>query len=71
MILTLIATLVILYQVARYIRWRLCKPDFRGKRVFITGGSSGIGEALTKHLLALGAASVTIASRKEDEMARV
>jgi short-subunit dehydrogenase len=51
--------------------WKKCKLDFTGKRCFITGGSSGIGEELTKQLILLGAKEVIIASRKVAEMERV
>ena len=36
--------LVTLYQGSKWLKWQLCKLDFTGKVVFITGGSSGIGE---------------------------
>ena len=45
--------------------------SFAGKTIFITGGSSGIGEAMTKRLVQLGAKKVVIASRNIKEMERV
>ena len=44
--------------------------DFSNKKVWITGASSGIGEALTYRFNALGA-KVIISSRRENELQRV
>jgi FlaA1/EpsC-like NDP-sugar epimerase len=55
MILWIILLLFSIYKLYQYQRWKNVKLDFRGKSVFITGGSSGIGEELTKRLLQLGA----------------
>lgn len=55
----------------RRLRWRTCRPNFVGKTVFITGGSSGIGEALCQDFIAHGAAKVIIAARRVDELERV
>ena len=60
-----------LYVIIRYLRWSSVKLDFKGKTVFITGGSSGIGEYLTKCLIINGARHVFIASRNQQEMDRV
>ncbi len=74
MLCTLLYTLLILalaYKVFEMYRWKTAKLSFAGKTVFITGGSSGIGEALTKRLVELGAKKVIIASRNVKEMERV
>lgn len=55
----------------RWWAWLMCKPNFKGKTVLITGGSSGIGEQLTKRVIELGAASVIIAARNQKELERV
>jgi NADP-dependent 3-hydroxy acid dehydrogenase YdfG len=47
------------------------KPTFKNKRVWITGGSSGIGEELTKQFIELGAEEVIISARNVKEMERV
>ena len=47
------------------------KLDFKGKVVFITGGSSGIGEQICKSMIELGAKTVVIAARKQEELDRV
>lgn len=44
---------------------------FFGKVVFISGGSSGIGEQLAKDFVNLGAKKVIIAARRVDELKRV
>lgn len=46
------------------------KDLFRGKRVFITGGSSGIGKALAEQLVRAGA-HVLIAARGEEKLQKV
>jgi short-subunit dehydrogenase len=55
----------------RWWTWLKCKPTFTGKTVLITGGSSGIGEQLAKHVIELGAAKVIIAARNVKELERV
>ena len=62
---------IVVYHLYRQIRWILCKPDFTGKVVFITGGSSGIGEALCKRFIELNAKTVIIAARNRAELERV
>lgn len=61
----------IAYQVVKYRRWRACRPHFEGKTVFISGGSSGIGECLCKMFIKLGASRVYIAARRLHELERV
>ena len=41
--------------------------DFKGKTVWITGASSGIGKALAIKLGSLGA-NLVLSSRKEDQL---
>ncbi|TNV76622.1 hypothetical protein FGO68_gene8780 [Halteria grandinella] len=69
----IIGLAIALYWVKRYISWKNCdlRAAFEGKVAFITGGSSGIGEELTKELVKLGAKKVVIASRNVTEMERV
>lgn len=52
-------------------KWRNTRLDFTGKVVFISGGSSGIGEQLAKDFVALGAKQVIIAARRVNELKRV
>lgn len=51
--------------------WLKCKPNFTGKIVLITGGSSGLGEQMAKRFIELGAAKVIIAARNLKELERV
>ena len=44
--------------------------DFKGKTVWITGASSGIGKALAIKLGSLGA-NLVLSSRKEDQLVEV
>lgn len=63
---------IFLYYLKRYLSHKYCTLDcFRNSVIFITGGSSGIGEALTKRMVSLGAKKVIIASRNLAEMDRV
>ena len=71
MIIYLLILLGIAYKAFELYRWKTAKIGFAGKTVFITGGSSGIGEALTKRFVELGARKVIIASRNVKEMERV
>ena len=61
----------VLYRVYRWHEWKQCKLDYSGKTVFITGGSSGIGEAFAKRIIDLGAKKVIIAARRQTELDRV
>lgn len=47
------------------------KPDVQGKTIFISGGSSGIGEQLCKDFVKAGAKKVIIAARRLEELQRV
>jgi NADP-dependent 3-hydroxy acid dehydrogenase YdfG len=71
MIFWLVGGIIALACIYRKIIWDKCKPNFNGKIVFITGGSSGIGEQLCKTVIALGAEKVIIAARRLDELERV
>jgi FlaA1/EpsC-like NDP-sugar epimerase len=44
-------TVVVAYLTYYFILWKSCKPRFDGKTIFITGGSSGIGEQLCKRFV--------------------
>ena len=59
------------WKVYQQVQWIYCRPDFTGKVIFISGGSSGIGEALAKRLVFLGVKKVIIAARRQDQLARV
>lgn len=59
------------FHIYRQIRWARCKPDFTGKTVFISGGSSGLGEELCKQMIRFGAKKVIIAARRLEELRRV
>ena len=46
-----VSVLAGLWKIYQRLRWAMCKPHFPGKVVFISGGSSGIGEALAKRMV--------------------
>mmetsp|Transcript_26109 Transcript_26109/g.32627 ORF Transcript_26109/g.32627 Transcript_26109/m.32627 type:complete len:295 (+) Transcript_26109:19-903(+) len=74
MICTLVYTLIVIgivYKAYQHYLWATCSLDFSGKTIFISGGSSGIGEALTKRLIGLGAKKIIIAARRQEELDRV
>ncbi len=71
LIITILIFLAIAYKAYEFYRWKTAQLSFAGKTVFITGGSSGIGEAITKRIIELGAKKVIIASRNVKEMERV
>ncbi|KRX02847.1 hypothetical protein PPERSA_04050 [Pseudocohnilembus persalinus] len=52
------------------LRRKFTKPNFEGKLVWITGASSGLGEAMTKRFASLGA-SVILSARNVKELERV
>ena len=41
--LTFIVTVLALYALTAYIRRKIAKPNYKGKTVWITGASSGLG----------------------------
>ena len=57
--------------VYHFVYWKLVKPDFKGKTVFITGASSGIGEELAVRMSNLGTKRIYIAARRVNELERV
>ena len=63
--------LALLWKVYQWVQWITCRPDYTGKIVFISGGSSGIGENLAKRIVNLGAKKVIIAARRQTELERV
>ena len=70
--LSIIVFWYIVYHICYHIYWTyFVSPDFSKKIIFITGGSSGIGEELCKQLIALNAEIVIIASRNLQELNRV
>jgi NADP-dependent 3-hydroxy acid dehydrogenase YdfG len=71
LIITILIFLAIAYKAYELYRWKTAQLSFAGKTVFMTGGSSGIGEAITKRIIELGAKKVIIASRNVKEMERV
>jgi short-subunit dehydrogenase len=78
MLVTLIAYLLYyllvptaIYFAFYYTRWHFAKPEFKGKRVLITGACSGIGEQLAKHFTVMGAAKVWLVSNRREELKRV
>jgi len=67
----IVSVLCILYVAAKLwqkVMWTFSPFDFNGKVVFISGGSSGIGEQLAKDFINLGAAKVIIAARRTEEL---
>jgi FlaA1/EpsC-like NDP-sugar epimerase len=64
----ILIVLLFVWFAVRQIRWFLNKPDFKGKTVLITGGSSGIGESLCYEMLKLGASEIIIAARRTKEL---
>ena len=70
--LTAIVVLCVLYKLWYLYNWKHnVKPEFKGKTVFITGASSGIGECLAKKFAALGAKKLILAARRVEELNRV
>ena len=53
-----------------FVRRKLVKPDYHGKTVWITGGSSGIGEYLAYEFSRRGA-SLILSARNLQELQRV
>jgi short-subunit dehydrogenase len=60
----------IIYALFKVIRRKLCKPNYEGKTVWITGASSGIGEYLAYEFSKHGAALI-LSARNKAELERV
>lgn len=69
--LLLVFACLVAYALRRQHKWKKCEPTFENKSVFISGGSSGIGECLCKQFIKLGARRVIIAARRLEELERV
>ena len=63
--------LFVIYQVIHWLKWKNISPDFTGKTILITGGSSGIGEELSYQFAKLGARKLILAARRIPELERV
>jgi FlaA1/EpsC-like NDP-sugar epimerase len=70
-VITVIFVLIVASNLWQKAKWTLSPLDFTGKVVFISGGSSGIGEQLAKDFINHGAAKVIIAARRTEELQRV
>ena len=66
-----ITLLIIGVLIVQYLRFKFAKPDYTDKTIFISGGSSGIGEEMAKQMVILGAKKVIIAARRLNELERV
>ena len=66
----LIASSLILYALVAYLRRKKVTPNYQGKTVWITGGSSGLGEFLAYEFNRHGA-DLIISARNKKELERV
>src|SRR5690242_9017878 len=66
----LIILSLVLYALVAYVRRKIAKPNYQDKVVWITGASSGIGEALAYEFNRLGA-HLILSARNLQELQRV
>jgi NADPH:quinone reductase-like Zn-dependent oxidoreductase len=64
MVFDIIIGLFLAYSIYKIVRRKLCKPNYEGQTVWITGASSGIGEFLAYEFNKHGA-EVIISARNE------
>ena len=69
-LLYVIAAVIALVYLKSFIKHLLATPNFRGKKILITGANSGIGLELSKRFATLGA-ELIISGRREEELIKV